>query len=110
MTRQDAFPKPAAMIEILFHFILVLVSFFAGPPDAERDAKSYQLTCQNISNAISSESAVYYPGERSFVLSKSMLHVCGPQEVEAMQMIISTQRSLLRNHLRVQSNRGVQVT
>ena len=60
------------MIEVIFHFILVLVSFFFGePPNAERDAlKSYQHTCQDISNAISSSSAVYYPGERSFVLSK----------------------------------------
>ena len=95
------------MIEVFFHFILVLVSFFAGPPN---DAKSYQPTCQDISNAISSESAVYYPGERSSVLSKSMLHICDPQEVEAMQMVISTQRLLVRNHLYVQSNRGVQVT
>jgi hypothetical protein len=97
------------MIQIFFHFILVLVSFFAGPPNAERDAKSYQLTCQDISNAISSESAVYYAGERSFILSKLMLHVCGPQEVVAMQMAISTRRSLVRSHLHVQLNRGVQV-
>ena len=102
--------KPTAMIEVFFHFILALVSFFAGPPNAEHDAKSYQLACQDISNAISSESAVYYPGERSFALSKSMLDVCDPQEVQAMQMVISTRRSLVRNHLHVQSNRGVLVT
>ena len=96
------------MIEVFFHFIFVLVSFFAGRPP--NDAKSYQPACQDISNVISSESTVYYPGERSFVLSKSMLHVCGLQEVKAMQMVITTQRSLVRNHLYVQLNRGVQVT
>ena len=104
--------KLTAMIEVIFHFILVLISFFfGGTPNAEGDAKSYQPTCQDISSAISSKSAVYYPGEPSFVPSElTLLHVCGPQEVEVMRMVLFTGVSLVRNHLHVQSNRGVQRT
>ncbi|KAF8657984.1 hypothetical protein AX14_007770 [Amanita brunnescens Koide BX004] len=50
------------MIELFFHFILALVSFFFG------GLKSYQYhgTCQDISKAISSNSAVYYPGSSEY--------------------------------------------
>ena len=100
------------MIEVIIHFVLVLISFFfGGTPNVEGDAKSYQPTCQDISNAISSKSAVYYHGELSFVLSElTVLHVCGPQEVKAMQMVLTTGVLLVRNHPLVQSNRGAQRT
>ena len=65
------------MIEVIIHFVLVLISFFfGGTPNVEGDTKSYQPTCQDISNAISSKSAVYYDGKRSFVLKLTVLHVC----------------------------------
>ncbi len=54
------------MIEAL-HFVLVLVSFIFGPSNVEPDAKSHQRVCQAISDVMSSNSAVYYPGAFSLI-------------------------------------------
>ena len=64
------------MLEAL-HFVLVLISyFFGGHPNIELDAKSHQRACQAISDVISSQSAVYYPGKFFSVLLFIPLYVC----------------------------------
>ncbi|KAK2462602.1 hypothetical protein APHAL10511_005335 [Amanita phalloides] len=59
----------------MFAYILLVLTLFSavyGTPKVKRDVASYRHVCQAISAAISSKSAVYYPG--STLYTKDVYH------------------------------------
>src|SRR6266550_585026 len=97
------------MLAIL-HFVLVLLPLVLGNSlSAKRYSSNYKHVCEAIASAVSSESAVFYPGGRpSFPRGRSSSRL--PQAARATRVIYSTGLSPVRKTQLVQLNPEIHMT